>query len=71
MSRQAVSKHLHLLHQANLVVHLWRGREKLHYINPVPLKEISERWIDKYPSRIPLALRELNQGLDEIEKTGL
>ena len=67
MSRQAVSKHLLLLHKANLVVHLWRGREKLHYINPVPLKEISERWIDKYPSRIPLALRELNQGLDEIE----
>ena len=68
MSRQAVSKHLRLLHQANLVVHLWRGREKLHYINPIPLKEISERWIDKYPSHIPLALRQLEQGLGAIEK---
>ena len=68
MSRQAVSKHLSLLHRANLVVHLWRGREKLHYLNPVPLKEISERWIDKYPSHIPLALRQLEQGLGAIEK---
>ena len=67
MSRQAVSKHLRLLHQANLVVHLWRGREKLHYLNPVPLKEISDRWIDKYPGRIPAALSELEQGIREGE----
>ena len=67
MSRQAVSKHLGLLHRANLVVHLWRGRQKLHYLNPVPLKEISDRWIDKYPDRIPGALRELEQGIQEVE----
>ena len=68
MTRQAVTKHLRLLERASLVVILWHGREKLHYLNPVPLKEISERWIDKYPSHIPLALRQLEQGLVAIEK---
>jgi DNA-binding transcriptional ArsR family regulator len=71
MSRQAVSKHLRLLHRANLVVHLWRGREKLHYINPVPLKEILERWIEKYPSHIPVALRDLERGLHDIDAARL
>jgi DNA-binding transcriptional ArsR family regulator len=64
MTRQAVTKHLALLLKANLVVPLWRGREKLHYLNPVPLKQITERWIDKYHPRIPLALHELEQGLE-------
>jgi DNA-binding transcriptional ArsR family regulator len=68
MTRQGVTKHLQLLHQANLVVHLWRGREKLHYLNPTPLVQISERWIDKYPGRIPRALRELETALAEVEK---
>jgi DNA-binding transcriptional ArsR family regulator len=67
MSRQAVTKHLALLGQANLVVPLWHGRRKLHYLNPAPLQQIAERWINKYGSRIPLALRELEQGL---AKTG-
>src|SRR3979411_1176782 len=62
MSRQAVTKHLGLLQKADLIVHIWRGREKLHYLNPVPLQQIAERWIDKYEGRIPLALRELEQG---------
>jgi DNA-binding transcriptional ArsR family regulator len=70
MTRQGVSKHLRLLHGANLVVHIWRGREKLHFLNPVPLKEISESWIDKYPGRIPIALRELEQGLAPLEIIG-
>ena len=48
MTRQAVSKHLALLEAANLVVTVWRGREKLHYLNPVPISEIYERWIGKY-----------------------
>src|SRR5437868_5582210 len=48
MSRQAVTKHLLLLEKANLVSVVWRGREKLHYLNPVPLHEIYERWIGKY-----------------------
>ena len=65
MSRQAVTKHLALLHRANLVVTLWHGRHKLHYLNPAPLKQIAERWIDKYHGRIPLALSELEQGLEK------
>ena len=65
MSRQAVTKHLALLHKANLVVTLWHGRQKLHYLNPAPLQQITERWIDKYHGRIPLALRELEQGLEK------
>ena len=46
MSRQAVSKHLAILEAANLVVTVWRGREKLHYLNPVPIHEIGERCLD-------------------------
>jgi DNA-binding transcriptional ArsR family regulator len=68
MSRQAVTKHLALLERANLVVVLWHGREKLHYLNPVPLHQITERWIDKYQHRILLALRELERGLDKAER---
>ena len=45
MSRQAVTKHLAVLEAANLVVTLWRGREKLHYLNPAPIHEIARRWI--------------------------
>ena len=45
MTRQAVTKHLRLLEDANLVSVVWRGREKLHFLNPVPLHEIYERWI--------------------------
>jgi len=67
MTRQAVTKHLRWLEKANLVVILWHGREKLHYLNPVPLRQISERWIDKHQRRIPLALRELEQGLEMID----
>ena len=48
MTRQAVTKHLAILEGANLVVARRRGREKLHYINPVPINEIAERWIGKY-----------------------
>ena len=48
MTRQAVAKHLAILEEANLVVVVWQGREKLHYLNPVPIHEIAERWIDKF-----------------------
>lgn len=67
MSRQAVTKHLGLMEAANLVVPLWHGRKKLHYLNPVPLNQIAERWIDKYQRRIPLALNELERGLERIQ----
>ena len=70
MTRQAVTKHLRLLEKANLVVILWQGREKRHYLNPVPLHQITQRWIDKYRRRIPLASRELEQGLKKIETKG-
>lgn len=48
MSRQAVSKHLNILEAANLVSIHWRGREKLHYLNPVPLTEIVHRWVGRF-----------------------
>ena len=63
MTRQGVTKHLALLEDANLVATVWRGREKLHYLNPVPIHEISERWIGKYEQRRLRALDELRRGL--------
>jgi DNA-binding transcriptional ArsR family regulator len=63
MTRQAVTKHLALLEAANLVVTVWRGREKLHYLNPMPINDISERWISKYERERLRALSELKKGL--------
>jgi len=54
MTRQAVTKHLTLLEEAKLVTITWRGREKLHFLNPVPLRQISARWIDKYERQQPV-----------------
>ena len=65
MTRQAVTKHLLLLEAANLVATVWRGREKLHYLNPVPIHEISERWIGKYERHRLQALGDLKKGLEE------
>jgi DNA-binding transcriptional ArsR family regulator len=65
MSRQAVSKHLKVLEAANLVVTIWRGREKLHYLNPVPIHEIGERWISKYERGRLRMLSELKKKLEE------
>ena len=65
MTRQAVTKHLGLLEKANLVATVWRGREKLHYLNPVPLHEIYERWIGKYERHRLQALSDLKQGLEQ------
>jgi DNA-binding transcriptional ArsR family regulator len=67
MTRQAVTKHLGLLESANLVVTVWRGREKLHYLNPVPLHEISERWISKYDTHRLQALGNLKRALEETK----
>ena len=64
MTRQAVTKHLVLLEKANLVVTLWRGREKLHYLNPVPIHEIAERWIGKFERGRLDALAELKKSLE-------
>ena len=65
MTRQAVTKHLALLKKADLVIPLWRGREKLHYLNPVPLYRISERWMDKYEEVRFRALADLEKGLED------
>lgn len=64
MSRQAVTKHLKLLEAANLVAVLWRGREKLHYLNPVPILQIADRWIDKYERGRLRALADLKHTLE-------
>jgi DNA-binding transcriptional ArsR family regulator len=64
MSRQAVTKHLKLLEAANLVATVWRGREKLHYINPVPILEIADRWIGKYERGRLRALADLKKHLE-------
>jgi DNA-binding transcriptional ArsR family regulator len=64
MSRQAVTKHLKLLEAANLVVTVWRGREKLHFLNPVPILEIADRWIGKYERGRLRALAELKKNLE-------
>jgi DNA-binding transcriptional ArsR family regulator len=64
MTRQAVSKHLAILEGANLVATVWRGREKLHYLNPVPIHQISERWIGKFERSRVQALSELKKGLE-------
>jgi DNA-binding transcriptional ArsR family regulator len=65
MSRQAVTKHLVLLEEANLVVTAKRGREKLHYLNPVPIDEIYMRWIGKFERKRLHALYNLKQALKE------
>jgi len=65
MTRQAVSKHLALLEAANLVAVVWRGREKLHYLNPMPIGEIYDRWIGKYERHRLRALSELKRGLEK------
>lgn len=64
MSRQAVTKHLTILEQANLIAVQWQGREKLHYLNPVPIHEIAERWIRKYERGRLRALADLKKRLE-------
>lgn len=64
MTRQAVAKHLAILEEANLVAVQWRGREKLHFINPVPINEIAERWIGKFERPRLSALADLKRQLE-------
>jgi len=64
MTRQAVSKHLGLLEEANLVATVKRGREKLHYLNPVPIHEIAERWIGKFERHRLQALSDMKRALE-------
>jgi DNA-binding transcriptional ArsR family regulator len=64
MARQSVTKHLAILEAANLVVARRQGREKLHFINPVPINEIAERWIGKFEQGRLRALSALKQALE-------
>src|SRR5499427_3733252 len=64
MTRQAVAKHLAVLEEANLVVWRRQGREKLHFINPVPINAIAERWIRKFERRHLTALSALKKKLE-------
>ncbi len=64
MTRQAVSKHLAVLEDANLVAVLWHGREKRHYLNPVPIHRIGERWIRKFERKHLDALGDLKRRLE-------
>ena len=68
MSRQAVTKHLNILEKANLVSVIWRGREKLHYLNPVPINDMHKRWINKYEHIQLDNLAKLKQTLEEGTK---
>lgn len=68
MSRQAVAKHLAILEAANLVSVHWRGREKLHYLNPVPIGEIVKRWVGKFEDARIEALADLKDQAETREK---
>jgi len=65
MTRFGVMKHLKVLQEAGLVVTRRRGREKLHYLNPVPIRLIHDRWIDKYTERRVSALVDLKHELEQ------
>lgn len=68
MSRQAVSKHLAILEEANLVATVKRGREKLHYLNPVPIHDIGERWIGKFERGRLQALSDMKKALEQSDE---
>ena len=64
MTRQAVTQHLTALEAAGLVATVWQGREKLHYLNPVPIHEIYTRWIEKFERHRLTALHDLKTRLE-------
>ena len=68
MTRQAVTQHLAVLESANLISTVWQGREKLHYLNPVPIHEAFERWIRKFEMPRLRALGALRQRLERRRK---
>ena len=68
MTRQAVTKHLAILEEANLVTTFKHGREKLHYLNPVPIHQIGERWIKKFELGKLTALSELKKQLEKRDE---
>jgi DNA-binding transcriptional ArsR family regulator len=69
MSRQAVTKHLTILEEANLVACKRQGREKRHFINPVPINDIAERWIGKFERGRLAALADLKKKLERKDQS--
>src|SRR5206468_13036626 len=67
MTRQGVTQHLDLLEKANLVATVRRGREKLHFLNPVPLQEIYERWIAKFEKPRLKAIADLKKRMENAD----
>jgi len=65
MRRQSATKHVAVLEDAGLVTCEWHGREKLHYLNPVPIAEISRRWLDRYSGKRAQAILNLRDALQE------
>jgi DNA-binding transcriptional ArsR family regulator len=65
MRRQSASRHLKVLEDAGLIVVHWHGREKRHYLNPVPIAALQRRWIDKFSTSKVIALGELKVNLEE------
>ena len=68
MSRFGVAKHLKVLEGAGLVTTRKRGREKLHYLNPVPIREVHDRWVSKYAEPWAAALTGLKKDLEEEQR---
>jgi DNA-binding transcriptional ArsR family regulator len=68
MTRQSVTQHLQLLESANLMATQWNGREKLHFLNPVPLQDMYERWIAKFERPRLKALHDLKRRLESDSK---
>lgn len=68
MARQSATQHIGILEAANLVTTVWRGREKLHFINPVPLHEVYERWVRKFEMQRLSLLHDIKKELEGDEK---
>lgn len=67
MTRQSATRHLAVLEASNLVQVIWQGREKRHFLNPVPIDEIRDRWIDRFSASKTEALLNLKQALEQQE----
>ena len=68
MARQSASRHVAILEDAGLIVTHWSGREKLHYLNPVPVVEVADRWLDKFSENKAVSLLALKSALEEEQQ---
>jgi DNA-binding transcriptional ArsR family regulator len=68
MTRQSASRHVSILASAGLIVSHWSGREKLHFLNPVPVAEITDRWLDKFTKDKAKVMLALKDALEEQKK---